>query len=316
MPERFVVTGAAGFIGAATVSRLLASGHQVTGIDCFLDAYPRSVKQRRIRAFIDAPGFELAEADLCSADLKGLLVDCACVFHLAAQAGVRASWGPNFADYSRNNIVATERILEAATAAGVPRFVYSSSSSVYGDAPIRPTTEAAPILPVSPYGVTKLAGEHLCRLYARSSDIDCVCLRYFTVYGHHPRPDQAVGSFVDSIRKGEAITVFGDGRQRREMTFVEDVVDANILAASRSTTQQVFNIGGGSTASVGELISWLEEMIGRRANVRTEDQAAGDVRDTEADCSLAAQELGWHPSTGIREGLELTVRSMRENSEG
>ena len=310
MYTRFVVTGCAGFIGAALTRRLLEDGHSVTGIDCFLDSYPRKRKEERLVRLVGRAGFNFTETDIASAELTELTAGAECVFHLAAQPGVRTSWGANFSEYTRNNVLATQRILEATKDGGVPRFVYSSSSSVYGDARVRPTAESEPPAPVSPYGVTKLAGEHLCHLYSSSYGVECFCLRYFTVYGPQPRPDQAVDVFVRAIRDGRQITVFGDGEQQRDMTYVDDVVEANLLASRTSTAHRIFNVGGGTCVTVHALIARLEKIVGERTSLTDAKPIAGDALHTEADSRLAAEELGWRPQIDIEEGLCRTVGSI------
>ncbi len=306
-----VVTGAAGFIGAALARRLLDQGDRVIGIDCFLDSYPRPIKEDRLRELLRHEGFSFVEANLVEADLDALVKEADCLFHLAAQAGVRRSWGRQFEIYTQSNILATQRLREAAKESDIRRFVYSSSSSVYGDAEVMPTPEEAPLRPVSPYAVSKLAGEHLCHLYHANFSIPTVILRYFTVYGPKPRPDQAVCLFTRALMEGQEIQVFGDGEQLRGMTYVEDVARANLLAVEKGCVGGIINIGGGTSITVNQLIAHLERITGKRARIRYVEQARGDARHTLADISRAGRVLGWRPEMETMEGLEETVRSIR-----
>ena len=303
---RCVVTGAAGFIGSHLAERLLADGHDVVGIDAFTPFYPRALKLANIRGLSASRRFGLVEADLASADLAPLLADAEWVFHLAAQAGVRSSWGGEFATYTACNITATQRLLEAAARAPrLQRLVYASSSSVYGDAVTLPVTEDALARPLSPYGVTKLAAEHLCTLYAHSFGVPAVSLRYFSVYGPRQRPDMSFHRFGKALLQGSEIVVYGDGRQTRDFTYVGDVVEATVRAASAASVEgEVFNIAGGAQASVCGVIATMETVSGRAARVRHEQAAHGDVRDTAADTSRARRILGFVPMVALCEGIE------------
>ncbi|MFM8412770.1 MAG: NAD-dependent epimerase/dehydratase family protein [Alphaproteobacteria bacterium] len=306
-----LVTGAAGFIGSNAVEALLARGDRVRAVDCFLDYYPRAAKERNLAAARARPGFEFVEADLVRADLEPLLDGVDAVLHFAAQAGVRASWGRDFRVYADVNVLGTQRLLEACTARR-PRFVYSSSSSIYGDAPDLPTVETTLPRPVSPYGVTKLAGEHLCRLYAQSAGVPTVSLRYFTVYGPRQRPDMAFHRFIRSHLLGRPVTVYDDGLQTRDFTFVGDAVAANLLALERGAPGSVYNVGGGSRVSVNDVLAMLGDLVGRPVDVRREERQRGDVRDTHASTDLARAELGWRPGTPLREGLAAEVAWLRD----
>jgi len=301
------VTGVAGFIGSHLVERLLAQGYAVVGVDCFTDYYPRLVKERNLDGLRGQPGFDFFEADLRCVDLPPLLAGARYVLHLAAQPGVRSSWGRGFASYTQNNVLATQRLLEAAKDSGVAKFVYASSSSVYGETPDLPMREDGRPRPVSPYAVTKLAGEHLCRLYHRSFGLATVVLRYFTVYGPRQRPDMAIHRFIRAIRDGKAITVYGDGEQSRDFTYVKDAVEATVLAMQRNLAGEVFNIGGGSRVTVNQTIGLLEQVMDQPALVEREEAQAGDVRNTLADTSKAQQVLGFAPKVGLQEGLEAEV---------
>ncbi len=299
-----LVTGAAGFIGSTLAERLLAGGADVVGIDCFTDYYPRPIKEANLRAALTHPRFRFVESRIQDADLASLLKDRTHVFHLAAQAGVRKSWGSDFAIYTVNNIEATQTLLEAAC--GMPaleRFVYSSSSSVYGDLVAMPMREDALPQPVSPYGVSKLAAEQLCYLYFANYRVPTVSLRYFTVYGPRQRPDMGFHKFLRATIVGEPITVYGDGDQTRDFTFVSDAVGANVAAAARGVAGRVYNIGGGSRVSVNHVLELIERITGRKPRITVDPAQKGDMRHTYADTSLAHADLGYAPTVGLEEGL-------------
>ena len=266
-----LVTGCAGFIGSQLVDNLLEQGYKVIGIDCFTDYYPRETKEANISNALNHKNFEFIEEDILEMD-KFPEVDY--VFHLAAQAGVRASWGKSFEIYTRNNIEATQKLLEFYKDRNIKKFVYASSSSVYGDAEL-PMKENSLLKPVSPYGVTKLAGENLCYLYCKNYGVPTVSLRYFTVYGPRQRPDMAIHKFVKAILNNEEITVFGDGAQTRDFTFVDDAVDANMLAAENNIIGEVFNIGGGSRINVNALIDEIEKLVENKARVEYIEKQKG-----------------------------------------
>lgn len=306
-PLRCMVTGCAGFIGSHLAEALISQGHHVVGIDCFVDYYPRDTKLANLAAMRSSPLFTFVEADLLQCDLHGLLDGVDCVFHQAAQAGVRASWGQNFSIYTQNNILATQRLLEVAKEHPLRRFVYASSSSVYGDAPELPVTEDALPRPVSPYGVSKLAAEHLCRLYWVNYGVPTVSLRYFTVYGPRQRPDMGFHKFIRALLTGEEITVYGNGEQTRDFTYISDAVAANLACLEADVAGQVFNIGGGSRTSVNRVLSILESISGRKAIVRRVESQKGDVRDTYADTSRAREMLGFRPSVSLEEGLRMEL---------
>jgi len=299
-----LVTGCAGFIGSTLTERLLADGAEVIGIDAFTDYYPRPVKEQNLRAAMAHPSFEFIDAPLHDVDLPARLRDRTHVFHLAAQAGVRKSWGRDFAIYSTNNIEATQLILEAAKGAPVlERLVYSSSSSVYGDRVAMPMREDALPEPVSPYGVSKLAAEQLCYLYFTNFNVPTVSLRYFTVYGPRQRPDMAFHKFLRATIVGEAIGVYGDGDQTRDFTFVSDAVNANVLAGTRGVPGRVYNIGGGSRVSVKDVLAMIERVTGTRPRVNVDSAQKGDMRHTYADTSRAREDLGYAPTVGLEQGL-------------
>lgn len=299
-----LVTGAAGFIGSQVCERLLAQGHQVRGIDCFTDYYSRKLKDFNLEPSRGHASFDFVEQDIVAADLAKLLDGVDVVIHLAAQAGVRASWGANFTIYTHNNVLSTQALLEAGKAGAFKRMVYASSSSVYGDTKDLPMREESACWPVSPYGVTKLAAEHLCGLYHRNFGVDTVSMRYFTVYGPRQRPDMAFHRFIKALITGGEIRLFGDGGQSRDFTFVSDIADATIAAATApDVAGQVFNIGGGARVTVNQVIAWLEEITGQKANVTRLEVAKGDVRDTHADTSRARAKLGFNPRYDLKQGL-------------
>lgn len=297
-----LVTGAAGFIGSHLVDRLLAEGVTVTGVDCFTDYYDTALKRRNLESARDHRAFQLVEIDLGLADLE-VLPDVDVVFHQAAQAGVRASWGREFAIYAHHNVLATQRLLERYRAASLQRFVYASSSSVYGEAERYPTPEDLLPRPMSPYGVTKLAGEHLTLLYGKSFGVPAVALRYFTVYGPRQRPDMAFHRFCRALLRGEEITVFGDGRQSRDFTYVDDAIEANVRAWQRPQAQGVYNVGGGSQVEVLEAIRILEQALGLTARISFEARALGDPLRTRAENRRLSEDFGIVPRVAIAEGL-------------
>ncbi len=310
---RVLVTGAAGFIGSHVCELLLDEGHQVVGVDCFTDYYPRRLKESNLEKARDHKDFALVEEDLVAADLSALLDGVGAVIHLAAQAGVRRSWGSNFTIYTHNNLLSTQGLLEAGKQVSLPRLVYASSSSVYGDTRDLPMRESSACWPVSPYGVTKLAAEHLCGLYHKNFGTDVVSLRYFTVYGPRQRPDMAFHRFIRALIEGGEIRLFGDGGQSRDFTFVADVARATVDAALEpGLAGKVLNIGGGHRLSVNQVIALMEGITGKKAQVNRLEVAKGDVRDTEADCSAAREALGFDPSFDIKQGLAAEARWIED----
>src|SRR5947209_1806281 len=272
-----LVTGVAGFIGSTLTERLLADGADVVGIDCFTDYYPRSIKEQNLSSFINHPRFTFLPLRIQDANLPELLADRTHAFHLAAQAGVRKSWGRDFAVYTVNNIEATQVLLEACVRARLDRLVYASSSSVYGDDVRLPMSEEARPQPVSPYGVTKLAAEQLCYLYFANHGVPAVSLRYFTVYGPRQRPDMGFHKFLRATMRVEPITLYGDGEQTRRFTFVADAVDANVAAAARGIPGRVYNIGGGSRVSVNQVLDMIGRVSARKPIVAVEPDQKGDM---------------------------------------
>ncbi len=302
MAVHALVTGAAGFIGSTLAERLLADGHTVTGVDCFTDYYDIALKRRNVATALQHPRYTLLELDLGAADLAAL-PDVGVVFHQAAQAGVRASWGREFTSYVHHNVLATQRLLERYRDTKLERFVYASSSSVYGDAERYPTDEALLPRPFSPYGVTKLAGEHLVLLYGRNFGLPVSALRYFTVYGPRQRPDMAFHRFCKALLRGEEILVYGDGKQSRDFTFIDDAIEANVRAWQRSAPQGVYNVGGGSQVDVLESIAILEGALGEKARLRFEERPPGDPLRTRADAARLQADLGYTTRVGIADGL-------------
>lgn len=307
---KVLVTGACGFIGSHLCERLLKEGHYVFGIDCFSDYYSKEIKMKNIEISLQNPLFKLYETDIL--ELTSIDKDIEYIFHVAAQPGVRTSWGKNFNIYVKNNILATQHFLELCKDhKRFKKFIYSSSSSVYGNAEMFPTREDTLPKPVSPYGVTKLAGEHLCQLYLKNYNVPIICLRYFTVFGPRQRPDMAFNKFIKSMLTGESLTVYGDGEQSRDFTYVSDVVDANILAMQKDTKEIIFNIGGGNYATVNRIIHALKELIKFNIKVEYKEKAKGDVRDTKADISRAKRELGFFPKHNLSFGLEQEIEWIK-----
>jgi UDP-glucose 4-epimerase len=297
-----LVTGAAGFIGSTLTDRLLAQGAEVVGIDCFTDYYPRPLKEGNLTAARQSARFRLVDDDLLEVDLAELLDGITHIFHLAAQAGVRKSWGRDFSVYVSNNIAATQRLLEACAGRSLDRFVYASTSSVYGDEAAIPMREDQRLQPLSPYGVSKLAAEHLGHLYHVNHGLPFVALRYFTVYGPRQRPDMGFHRFLSAAMDGRPLARYGDGEQTRDFTFVADAVTATVAAGTKGVPGRVYNIGGGSRVTVNHVF----EIIGRLVGPVTIDQQPpqkGDMRDTYADTSRAAADLEFAPSVTLEQGL-------------
>ena len=311
---RALVTGCAGFIGSHLTESLLADGETVVGIDCFNDNYGRPQKLGNLSRATDWEAFEFIPIDLARGDLFDLVEECDLVFHLAAEPGIRPSWGDRFEHYVRNNLLATQHLLEAARAAPEKRFVYTSSSSIYGQGETFPTPEDVTPRPFSPYGVTKLGGEHLCDLYHRNHGVSAVTLRLFSVYGPRQRPDMAFNIFCRAALDGSRITVFGDGRQTRDFTYVADVVIALRLAADAPGLEgEVMNIAGGSHVSVNDAISLIGNLAERRLEVAYQEHRHGDVRDSRADTRRAGELLSFAPATPLTEGLAAEFEWIRDS---
>ena len=307
---RCIVTGVAGFIGSHLAERLVAEGHEVVGVDCFTDYYERSRKEANLEGLRREPRFGLIEADLGTTPIEPIVRGAGLVFHQAAQAGVRASWGTGFQSYAHHNVLATQRVLEAAKNERVLKVVYASSSSVYGDTDDLPMRETGRTAPHSPYGVTKLAGEHLAELFRRNFGLPTASLRYFTVYGPRQRPDMAFHKFIRAMLRGEALPLFGSGEQTRDFTFVADAVEANVRAGF-SDAVGVFNIGGGSRVTVRQVLAELADLLGREPALDRQGEQAGDVKHTWADTTRAREVLGFAPKVPLREGLAAQIEWHR-----
>ena len=305
---RALVTGAAGFIGSHLTAALLDRGAEVTGVDSFTDYYPRAIKEANLEVNAGRPGFHFIQGSVQHTDLATLLEGKTHVFHLAAQAGVRKSWGQDFATYTNNNVDASQRLLEACVGRPLHRVVYASSSSVYGDNATIPMREDALPQPVSPYGVTKLAAEQLCYLYWVNHKVPTTSMRYFTVYGPRQRPDMAFHRFIRAALDDRPITLYGDGEQTRDFTFVTDAVAATISAGERGVPGRAYNIGGGSRVSINHVLELLGTIAGKRLSVTREAQQKGDMRDTYADTTQAQADLAFAPRVTLKEGLEAEYR--------
>jgi nucleoside-diphosphate-sugar epimerase len=304
-----LVTGAAGFIGSHLCESLLASGIEVRGIDSFTDYYPRERKLENVAVPLEDDRFTLIEDDLVDAPLEELLEGVDVVYHLAAQPGVRTSWGTDFPTYVKQNVLATQRLLEACRADPPGKLVATSSSSIYGDAAAYPTSETLAPRPISPYGVTKLASEQLCEVYRANFGVPSASLRLFTVYGPRQRPDMAFSRLVECAAHGGVFELYGDGRQTRDFTFVGDVV-AGMRQAAESDFLGVANIGGGERVSMADVIDRLSK-ISAPVEVVRRPASAGDVRDTGADTTVAAKGFGYKPRTNLDEGLRAMVKWER-----
>ena len=280
----------------------------MVGIDCFTDYYARAIKERNLEENKLREGFRFAETTIEDADLPALLEGVTHVFHLAAQAGVRKSWGKDFKVYTVNNIDATQMLLEACVGHPLQKFVHASSSSVYGDRAALPMREDALPQPVSPYGVTKLAAEQLGYLYHVNFGVPAVAMRYFTVYGPRQRPDMAFHRFIRAAIKDEPISLYGDGEQTRDFTFVADAVAATIAAGERGVPGTAYNIGGGARVSMNHVLRIIERAAGHPLKINREDTQKGDMRDTYADTSLARKDLGFVPKVPLEEGIQAEYR--------
>lgn len=313
LKQMAVVTGAAGFIGSTLSRRLLAEGWAVLGIDSFNPYYDIALKQSNVNSLCSSADFTFVEADLLTADLEPLLADADVVFHLAGQPGVRLSWAGGFSSYVDLNIVVTQRLLEAARAKDALRFVFASSSSVYGNVEQVPTREDRPPKPFSPYGVTKLAAEHLCAAYAQNFGLQVVVLRYFTVYGPRQRPDMAIHRLIEATLDRRPFTLFGDGSHVRDFTFVEDVVDATVRAGTTPrAVGEVLNVAGGGSISMGELIDVVGEAVGVPVLLDRQTAQPGDVYATGGDIRRGEELLGWSPRVRVPDGVAAQVAWHRE----
>ncbi|HDJ24226.1 MAG TPA: NAD-dependent epimerase/dehydratase family protein [Candidatus Aminicenantes bacterium] len=299
-----LVTGVAGFIGSHLAERLLDEGHQVIGIDCFTDYYARWIKEKNLSPLLAHPAFEFIEADLNEIELPSLLKKVEIAFHLAAQAGVRASWGESFDEYIHHNIAATQKLLETAKNISLKKIIYASSSSVYGATTELPMRETSPCWPYSPYGVTKLAGEHLCLLYHKNYGLPCVSLRFFTVYGPRQRPDMAFHKFLSSLLNNQPLTVYGTGEQTRDFTYISDIIDGLMSSLVHGQAGEVYNLGGGHQIKLKKIFPLLEKITGLKLNINYLQVQQGDVPHTLASITKARQELNYQPEHSLEEGLK------------
>jgi len=300
---RALVTGAAGFIGSSLVEALLEEGNDVVGVDAFTPTYAAERKRSNAASLARHPRFRLVEADLREAPIGPLLTGVTHVAHLAAQPGVRQSWGATFGDYATHNILATQRLLEALRESEVVQTVVASTSSVYGVAVHAPTSEDATPRPISPYGVTKLAAEALLHAYRHAFGLKLVALRYFTVFGPRQRPDMGFHRFFEAARSGTPVTVYGDGEQTRDFTYVDDAVRATVAGLTRAAPEVIYNVGGGHRVSVNEVLDRIERVVGKPVARRHEAPQPGDPRDTSAETARARRDLGYAPQVDLTEGL-------------
>jgi len=299
-----LVTGCAGFIGSHLTEKLLEQDYDVIGIDCFTDYYSSDLKRSNIFDSLENDNFTLIEKDITTLNE---FPDVDYVFHLAGQPGVRKSWGKKFETYTKDNIYATQRLLEFYKDLNINKFVYSSSSSVYGDVKL-PMSEDTILKPISPYGVTKLAAEHLSYLYWKNYGLPIVSLRYFSVYGPRQRPDMAINKFVKAIIEGKKINIYGTGTQTRDFTFISDVVNATLLSANQNVVGEIINIGGGSNISVNDLIHQIENITGKKAIINYNSKKLGDVEDTLSDKNKSEKIMGWKSKISIEKGLEIYIK--------
>lgn len=309
---KYLVTGVAGFIGSHLAERLIAQGEQVVGIDCFTDFYPLAIKEGNLRKISGSKNFELLRADLRQLELKPLLQGVDRIFHLAAQAGVRTSWGRDFDHYLENNIKVTQRLLEAMLDFPELKMVFASTSSVYGDTDRYPTPENAAKRPFSPYGVTKLACESLCYLYYKNFGTRITLVRFFTVFGARQRPDMAFHKFIRATLCGEPIPIYGDGTQTRDYTYIQDIIDGAMAAMDRGTVGEAYNLGGGHQTRLMDAVKMIFELCGKSTEIKYLSPQKGDVRETLADTEKARKELGYAPRGSVELGLKEEIDWVRE----
>ena len=313
--SRVLVTGAAGFIGSHLCDALIARGDDVLGVDSFTEYYSADRKRANLAGIPEGRAFTFTEGDLNDLDLDRLVERVAVVYHLAGQPGVRASWGDEFDIYLAQNVLSTQKLLEAAKTGSIEKFVLASSSSIYGQAERFPTKESDRPRPVSPYGVTKLAAEHLCHLYHQAFEVPVVMLRYFTIFGPRQRPDMAFTRFIAAALRNEPLTVIGDGLQSRDFTYVADAAAATISAGESGVAGRVYNIAGGTQATVLDVIGMLEQILGRSLEREHLEPVPGDPRKTGADTTAAKEDLGYRPSIELEDGLSRQVAAMRSSED-
>ncbi|AMA72958.1 MULTISPECIES: NAD-dependent epimerase/dehydratase family protein [Aneurinibacillus] len=307
---KVLVTGCGGFIGSSLCYALLQDGYYVTGIDIFTSNYERWIKERNLESLKQFSRFRFMEVDLAAFPLASLLDKVDYVFHLAAIPGVRTSWGEHFAKYAKNNVLATQLLLEAVKHSSIKKMIYASSSSVYGGM-MGSTDEQRTPHPISPYGVTKLAAEHLCQLYARNFHVPVISLRYFTVFGPRQRPDMAFHKMIYSILQDAPVTIFGDGEQSRDFTFIKDAVTANILAMQSPYIGEVFNVGGISRLRINEIIDIIEKQTGQKAKRQYLPEQPGDPKHTWADITKAKNMLQYDPQFDVEKGMYLQIQDVK-----
>ena len=310
---KILVTGVSGFIGSHLGERLLEEGFDVIGVDSFLNYYPKKIKEHNLIKLIKNPKFHFIEGSIRKLNLGNILSGVEAVFHQAAVPGVRASWGKDFNLYVENNVLCTQFLLEACKGRNIKKFIYASSSSVYGEVNSLPIKETSPTTPISPYGVTKLAGENLTTLYYKAYDVPTVSLRYFTVYGPRQRPDMGFHRFISKILMGKEIEVYGAGDQTRDFTFVGDVVEASIKAMFQGRYGEVYNVGGGNRIGLKQAINYIEEISGNNAKLKYADSQKGDAMHTYADITKAKRDLGYSPTIDIYEGLKRQYDWLKDN---
>jgi len=302
---KYLVTGVAGFIGSSLANRLISEGNEVIGVDSMHKYYSKEIKFNNLEPLMDKDNFLFYEMDICDLESASFKSNFDCIFHLAGQPGVRDSWGSGFDSYAHNNVLGTQRVFNYAALRNIRNIVYSSSSSVYGNAEAFPTLEDSWPQPTSPYGVSKLTGEFLADSYTKNFELGVLSLRYFTVYGPKQRPDMATNRLIKSAFTGDTFEKFGSGEQIRDFTYVDDIVNANILASARNMagTHTTLNIGGGSGVSLNELINLVEEISNKKINIALKDVSLGDAARTGADISRAKQMLNWEPKFALKDGL-------------
>lgn len=307
-----LVTGCAGFIGSHLSETLLRKGDKVIGIDGFIDNYSGAVKKNNLKNIIRNHNFSFIKGNLLTLDIKKSLKGVDYIFHQAALPGVRQSWGELFKKYTDNNIMVTQRLLEAVKGSKIKKFIYASSSSIYGDSEYYPTDENTIPRPFSPYGVTKLAAEHLCNLYCKNYQIPTISLRYFTVYGPRQRPDMAFHKFIKSTVLGEKIEIYGDGEQTRDFTYISDVINANILAMNSNISGEIFNIGGGTRISIKKILKIISTLTGKKIDIIYKEAKKGDVKNTSANIKKAKKMLGYQPEFCLENGLNNEIRWLKD----
>jgi nucleoside-diphosphate-sugar epimerase len=308
---RYLLTGVAGFIGSHLAERLLAQGDSVIGVDCFTDYYPRWIKEKNMAKLAEKPNFEFIEANLKDIELKPLLGRVNNIFHLAAQAGVRSSWGKDFDHYLENNIKVTQRILESMRDYPELKLVFASTSSVYGNTDQYPTPENALKRPFSPYGVTKFACESLCYLYFKNFEVKTTMLRFFTVFGSRQRPDMAFHKFIRAVLRGDPIGIYGDGSQTRDYTYIQDIVTGIVSAMEKGKVGEAYNLGGGHQTQLMDAVNLIFELCGKKTEIKYQASQKGDVQETLADTTKARTELGYDPKGSVELGLKEEINWVK-----